>query len=68
MSDYLVIGGWNGSRKVPVNVIAETASGFHVTAMEQVFLPGRGVLREGQSTFVPRDAVILEDRGNQQAE
>jgi hypothetical protein len=59
MSGYLVIGGWSGCRKVPVNIISETAEGFEIEAIERVFLPGRGILKEGQSTFVPKITVKL---------
>jgi hypothetical protein len=59
MSDYLVVDGWNGPRKIRVNIIGETADGFKIEALERVFLPGRGMLKEGQSTFVSKSAVIL---------
>jgi hypothetical protein len=60
MSAYLVVDGWTGRRKVPVNIIGETAEGFQIEALERVFLPGRGVLKEGQSAFVSRSIVTLE--------
>ncbi len=57
MRDYLVIGGWSGRRKIPVHVVGETPDGFQIQALERVFLPGRGVLVEGQSTVVPKRLV-----------
>jgi hypothetical protein len=62
MSGYLVIGGWSGSQKVPVNIVGETAEDFEIQAVERVFLPGRGLLKEGQSIFVPKVTVTLELR------
>lgn len=59
MCGYLVIGGWSGHQKVPVNIIGETAEGFEIEAIERVFLPGRGFLKEGQSAFVPKITVKL---------
>ena len=60
MSDYLVIGGWSSRRKIPVEVIAETAEDFQIKAIERIFLPGRGMLKEGQSTCVPKRTIVLE--------
>ena len=45
MNDYLVVDGWNGPRKIRVNIIGETAEGFNIEALERVFLPGRGMLK-----------------------
>ena len=59
MCGYLVIDGWNSRQKVPVNIIGETADGFEIEAIERVFLPGRGILKEGQSAFVPKITVKL---------
>jgi hypothetical protein len=63
MSDYLVVAGWSGRRKIPVNILSETEDGFQIKALESVFLPGRGVLKEGQSTFVSKSVVSVEPRG-----
>jgi hypothetical protein len=63
MSDYLVIGGWSGLRKIPVSIINETSDSFEIKAIESVFLPGRGILREGQSTCVPKETVVVERTG-----
>jgi hypothetical protein len=60
MSDYLVIGGWAGRRKIPVNIISETPDSFQIQALERVFLPGRGILKEGQSTLVSKRLVTVE--------
>lgn len=62
MSGYLVIGGWSSSQKVPVNIIGETAEGFQIEAVERVFLPGRGILKKGQSVLVPKITVKREER------
>ncbi len=62
MSGYLVIGGWAGSQSIPVNIIGETAEDFEIQAIERVFLPGRGLLKEGQSIFVPKITVKLAHR------
>ncbi len=62
MCGYLVIDGWNSRQKVPVNIIGETADGFEIEAIERVFLPGRGILKEGQSAFVPKITVKLGAR------
>jgi hypothetical protein len=63
MSDYLVIGSWSGSRKIPVSILNETPDSFEIKAIEKVFLPGRGILREGQSTCVPKGTVRIERTG-----
>jgi len=60
MSDYLVIGGWSGRRKIPVDIIDETPEGFTVKALESAFIPGRGTLKAGQSAVVPKAIVKLE--------
>jgi hypothetical protein len=60
MTGYLVIGGWSGRRKVPVNVIGEAAGGFQIEALERVFLPGRGILQQGQTAFVAKGLVLVE--------
>jgi hypothetical protein len=62
MSDYLVIGGWSGRRKIPVDIIDETPEGFTVKALESAFIPGRGTLKAGESTIVPKAIVKLERR------
>jgi hypothetical protein len=62
MSDYLVIGGWSGRRKIPVNIIGETPDGFEIKALENAFIPGRGTLKAGQSAVVPKAIVKLEAR------
>jgi hypothetical protein len=60
MSDYLVIGGWSGRRKIPVNIVAETADGFEIKPLESAFIPGRGTLRAGQRAVVPK-AIVKHD-------
>jgi hypothetical protein len=60
MSDYLEIGGWAGRWKIPVNIISETPDSFQIQALERVFLPGRGILKEGQSTLVSKRLVTVE--------
>jgi hypothetical protein len=62
MSDYLVIGGWSGRRKIPVSIIGETPDGFEIKALESAFIPGRGTLKAGQSAVVPKAIVKLEAR------
>jgi hypothetical protein len=61
MSNYLTIGGWSGRRKIQVDIIGETPEGFEIKALEPVFLPGRGILKKGQSTLVPKRLVKVED-------
>jgi hypothetical protein len=58
MNSYLVIGDWNGSKKFRVIIVAETPGGVEIKALEQVFLPGRGTLKKGQSTLVPKSALL----------
>jgi hypothetical protein len=60
MSDYLVVDGWSGRRKIPVSIIRETEDGFQIRALERVFLPGRGMLNAGQSAFVSKKVVTAE--------
>jgi hypothetical protein len=68
MSDFLVIGGWTGRRKIPVKIINETAEGFWIKALERVLLPGRGFLEKGQSTLVSKSVITLADvRDRQEA-
>jgi hypothetical protein len=62
MSDFLVIGGWSGRRKIPVNIIGETPDGIEIKALEHTFIPGRGILKAGQSAVVPKTVVKLEAR------
>lgn len=62
MSDYLVIGGWSGRRKIPVDIISETPDGFEIKALESTFIPGRGTLKAGQSAVVPKAIVKIEAR------
>ena len=62
MSDYLVIGGWSGRRKIPVDIIGETPDGFEIKALERAFIPGRGILKAGQLAVVPKTIVKLGDR------
>jgi hypothetical protein len=62
MSDFLVIGGWSGQRKIPVDVIGETPNGIEIKPLENAFIPGRGILKAGQSTIVPKASVKLEAR------
>jgi hypothetical protein len=45
-----------------VTIISETADEFQIETQERVFLPGRGILKEGQSTFVSKSAVTVEPR------
>jgi hypothetical protein len=60
MNGYLIIAAWNGRRKIPVNVIGETPKGFEIRAEERVFLPGRGLLKSGESAFVSKDVVEVQ--------
>jgi hypothetical protein len=62
MSNYLVIGGWSGRRKIPVNIVGETPDGFEVKPLESAFIPGRGTLKAGQLAVVPKAIVKLENR------
>jgi hypothetical protein len=61
MSDFLVIGGWTGRRKIPVKIIGETSDGFQIKALERVLLPGRGILKKGQSALVSKSIVKLAE-------
>jgi hypothetical protein len=61
MSGYLVIGGWSG-RTVPINIVGETEEDFRIETAERVFLPGHGILKEGQLAFVPKTIVKIEAR------
>jgi hypothetical protein len=65
MSDYLVIGGWSGRQKIPVQVLNETPDGFWIKPEERAFLPGRGVLKRGKRVLVPRNLVKLDSREKQ---
>ncbi len=60
--NYLVIDGWSSSRKIPIDIIGETSKEFKIKALERAFLRGCGILKEGQSTLVPKSAVKLEVR------
>jgi len=60
MSKHLVIGGWSGHRKIPISIVGETADGFQIVALEQVFLPGHGMLKKGQLSLVPKGVVEIE--------
>jgi hypothetical protein len=62
MSDFLEIGGWSGRRKTPVDVIGETPDGYEIKPLENVFIPGRGMLKAGQLAIVPKTIVKLEAR------
>jgi hypothetical protein len=66
MSDYLVIGGWTGRQKIPVDIIGETPDSFQIKPLERVFLPGRGILKKGQSTLVSKSIVKLAEVRNPQ--
>jgi hypothetical protein len=67
MSDYLVIGGWSGRRKIPVQVLAETPEGFWIKPTRRAFVPGRGLLKKGQRVLVPRSLIKLDIRDKQAA-
>ncbi len=60
MGGYLRVCGWSGCAKIPVTVTGETASEFRIEAVENSFLPGRGILKKGQPAYVPKTAVKLE--------
>jgi hypothetical protein len=60
MSGYLLVGGWNGRRKVPVNIIGETGDEVQIEALERVFLPGRGILKPGQSAVVSKSLIAVD--------
>jgi hypothetical protein len=62
MSDYLVIGGWSGRRKIPVDILGETPDGFEIKPLESAFIPGRGALKAGQLAVVPKAIIQLEAR------
>jgi hypothetical protein len=57
MSDYLVIGGWKGRQKIPVEIVSETPNGFWIKAHERAMLPGRGIIKRGQRVHVPRTVI-----------
>jgi hypothetical protein len=57
MSDFLVIGGWSGRRKIPV----ETPEEFRIKVLERVLVPGRGILEKGQSTLVSKSVIKLAE-------
>ena len=61
MSNYLMISGWSGPQKIPVQIVAETAEEYEIRVLESVYLPGRGLLKKGQSAFVPRRLVRVKD-------
>jgi len=63
MSNYLTISGWSGPQKIPVDIISETSQDFEIRALERVFLPGRGIVRKGQSALVPKTLVEVERNG-----
>ncbi len=60
MSDYLVIGGWSGRRKIPVQILGETPEGFWIKPQERAMLPGRGLIKRGQRVHVPRTVIKLD--------
>jgi hypothetical protein len=60
MSDYLVIGGWSGRQKIPVQILGETPDGFWIKPQERALLPGRGIIRKGQRVHVPRTMIKLD--------
>ncbi len=59
MGDFLVISGWSGRRKVPVQILGETPEGFRIRPLERVLLPGRGFLEKGKATLVPKASITL---------
>ena len=61
MSNYLMIGGWSGPKKIPVDIVAETPEEYKIRVLERVYLPGRGLLKKGQLAFVPRRLVHVKD-------
>ncbi len=61
MSNYLMIGGWSGPKKIPVHIVAETPEGYEIRVLERVYLPGRGLLKKGQLAFVPKRVVRVKD-------
>ena len=65
MSDYLVIGGWSGRQKIPVQVLNETPDGFWIKPEERAFVPGRGILKRGQRVLVPRNLIKLDSSEKQ---
>ena len=60
MSDYLVIRGWSGRQKVPVQILGETPDGFWIKPQERAMLPGRGIIKRGQRVHVPRTVIRLD--------
>jgi hypothetical protein len=64
MSDFLVIRGWTGRQRIPVEIIGETPEGFRIKALERVLLPGRGILEIGQSAIVSKSVIKLAE-GNE---
>jgi hypothetical protein len=60
MSDFLVIGGWKGRQKIPVQILSETPEGFWIKAQERTMLPGRGIIKRGQRVHVPRTVIKLD--------
>jgi hypothetical protein len=66
MSDFLVIRGWTGRQKIPVQIIGETPEGFRIKALERVLLPGRGILEIGQSAIVSKSVIKLAEAGEPQ--
>ncbi len=60
MSDYLVIGGWSGRQKVPVQILGDTPDGFWIRPQERAMLPGRGFIKRGQRVHVPRSVIKLD--------
>jgi hypothetical protein len=65
MSDYLVVRGWSGRQKVPVQVLTETPDEFWIKPEERAFVPGRGILKRGQRVLVPRNLIKLDTREKQ---
>ena len=59
MSDFLVIGGWSGRRKIPVEIVGETPEEFRINVLERVLVSGRGILEEGQLTLVSKSVIKL---------
>jgi hypothetical protein len=61
MSDYLVIGGWGGRQKIPVQILSETPDGFWIKPQERAMLPGRGFIKKGRRVHVPRTVIKLDE-------
>jgi hypothetical protein len=60
MTGYLVIDGWNGSRRIQVDIVGETPDEFRIEPRERIFIPGWGMLSRGDAVLVSKTLIEAE--------